>query len=110
MFVGWLTSPRCGDAPQGRDPADDFQADKASERTGNLLERGLEGQLRAAGGYFTTGAMTTPGGRGSGRPRAERRPASCSSRMPPARSAAFIISASEGGNQYLRISPLARAL
>ncbi len=31
------------DALQGRDPADDFQADKASERTGNLLERGLEG-------------------------------------------------------------------
>ncbi len=43
------------DALQGRDPADDFQADKASERTGNLLERGLEG-LRCArlGGYFTT--------------------------------------------------------
>jgi aspartyl-tRNA(Asn)/glutamyl-tRNA(Gln) amidotransferase subunit A len=42
------------DALQGRDPADDFQADKASERTGNLLERGLDWLLRAAGGYFTT--------------------------------------------------------
>nr|WP_264637846.1 amidase family protein [Klebsiella pneumoniae] len=31
------------DALQGRDPADDFQADKASERTGNLLDRELEG-------------------------------------------------------------------
>jgi aspartyl-tRNA(Asn)/glutamyl-tRNA(Gln) amidotransferase subunit A len=43
------------DALQGRDPGDGFQADKASERTANLLSRGLEG-LRCAtlGGYFTT--------------------------------------------------------
>ncbi len=40
------------DALQGRDPADDFQADKASERTGNLLERGLEGCAARGWGLF----------------------------------------------------------
>lgn len=43
------------DALQGRDPADDFQADKASERTGNLLDRELEG-LRCA----RLGAISPP--------------------------------------------------
>ncbi len=72
------------DALQGRDPADDFQADKASERTGNLLDRELEG-LRCArlGGYFTTGAMTTPGRPWIGSPTRWAPTASCSSRMPP---------------------------
>lgn len=91
------------DALQGRDPADGFQADKASERTANLLPRGLEG-LRCAtlGGYFSTWcdndarAAVTRVAQALGAheelifPEAEL-----------ARSAAFIISASEGGNQYL---------
>ncbi|PXW36468.1 aspartyl-tRNA(Asn)/glutamyl-tRNA(Gln) amidotransferase subunit A [Klebsiella oxytoca] len=91
------------DALQGRDPADGFQADKASERTANLLPRGLEG-LRCAtlGGYFSTwcdndariavARVTQALGANEELifPEAEL-----------ARSAAFIISASEGGNQYL---------
>ncbi len=91
------------DALQGRDPADDFQADKASERTGNMLERGLEG-LRCArlGGYFTTWCDD------DARAAVERvaHALSADSELQfadaaLARSAAFIISASEGGNQYL---------
>ncbi len=91
------------DALQGRDPADDFQADKASERTGNLLERGLEG-LRCArlGGYFTTWCDD------DARAAVDRvaHALSADSELQfadaaLARSAAFIISASEGGNQYL---------
>ena len=91
------------DALQGRDPGDGFQADKASERTANLLSRGLEG-LRCAtlGGYFTTwcdndarAAVARVAGSLAAHeelifPEAEL-----------ARSAAFIISAAEGGNQYL---------
>ncbi len=91
------------DALQGRDPGDGFQADKASERTANLLSRGLEG-LRCAtlGGYFTTwcdndarAAVARVAGALAAHeavifPEAEL-----------ARSAAFIISAAEGGNQYL---------
>lgn len=72
------------DALQGRDPADDFQADKASERTGNLLDRELEG-LRCArlGGCSPPGAMTTPGRPWIGSPTRWAPTASCSSRMPP---------------------------
>ena len=91
------------DALQGRDPGDGFQADKASERTANLLSRGREG-LRCAtlGGYFTTwcdndarAAVARVAGALAAHeavifPEAEL-----------ARSAAFIISAAEGGNQYL---------
>ena len=83
------------DALQGRDPGDGFQADKASERTANLLSRGLEG-LRCAtlGGYFTTWCDNDAGSLAAHEelifPEAEL-----------ARSAAFIISAAEGGNQYL---------
>ena len=91
------------DALQGRDPGDGFQADKASERTANLLSRGLEG-LRCAtlGGYFTTwcdndarAAVARVAGALAAHeelifPEAEL-----------ARSAAFILSAAEGGNQYL---------
>lgn len=90
------------DALQGRDPGDGFQADKASERTANLLSRGLEG-LRCAtlGGYFTTwcdndarAAVARVAGALAAHeavifPEAEL-----------ARSAAFIISAAEGGNQH----------
>ncbi|MEL2241903.1 AtzE family amidohydrolase [Leclercia adecarboxylata] len=91
------------DVLQGQDPADSFQADRASEPTANRLCRGLEG-LRCAtlGGYFSTWcdndarAAVARVARALGVqeelifPEAEL-----------ARSAAFIISASEGGNQYL---------
>ncbi len=91
------------DALQGRDPADDFQADKASERTGNLLERGLEG-LRCArlGGYFTT--WCDDDARAAVDRVAHALGADSELQFADAalaRSAAFIISASEGGNQYL---------
>ncbi len=91
------------DALQGRDPADDFQADKASERTGNLLERGLEG-LRCArlGGYFTT--WCDDDARAAMDRVAHALGADSELQFADAalaRSAAFIISASEGGNQYL---------
>lgn len=91
------------DALQGRDPSDGFQADKASERTANLLPRGLDGlRCAALGGYFTTwcdddarAAVASVAHALEGHeelifPEAEL-----------ARSAAFIISAAEGGNQYL---------
>lgn len=72
------------DALQGRDPADDFQADKASERTGNLLERGLEGcAARGWAAISPPGAMTTPGRPCIGLPTRWAPTASCSSRMPP---------------------------
>ncbi len=91
------------DALQGRDSADDFQADKASERTGNLLERGLEG-LRCArlGGYFTT--WCDDDARAAVDRVAHALGADSELQFADAalaRSAAFIISASEGGNQYL---------
>lgn len=91
------------DALQGRDPADDFQADKASERTGNLLDRGLEG-LRCArlGGYFTT--WCDDDARAAVDLVAHALGADSELQFADAalaRSAAFIISASEGGNQYL---------
>ncbi len=91
------------DALQGRDPADDFQADKASERTGNLLDRELEGLAARGWGLFHhLGAMTTPGRPWIGSPTRWAPTASCSSRMPPWHARRlFIISASEGGNQYL---------
>lgn len=80
-----------------------FRPTKASERTANLLSRGLEG-LRCAtlGGYFTTwcdndarAAVARVAGALAAHeavifPEAEL-----------ARSAAFILSAAEGGNQYL---------
>ncbi len=91
------------DALQGRDPADDFQADKASERTGNLLDRELEG-LRCArlGGYFTT--WCDDDARAAVDRVAHALGADSELQFADAalaRSAAFIISASEGGNQYL---------
>lgn len=91
------------DALQGRDPDDGFQADKGREPVSTLLPRGLEG-LRCAvlGGYFSTwcdddareavsrAARALDAGEEQIFPEAEL-----------ARSAAFIISASEGGNHYL---------
>ncbi len=75
----------------------------ASERTGNLLERGLEG-LRCArlGGYFTT--WCDDDARAAVDRVAHALGADSELQFADAalaRSAAFIISASEGGNQYL---------
>ncbi|MEE7533907.1 AtzE family amidohydrolase [Klebsiella huaxiensis] len=91
------------DALQGRDPADGFQADKASERTANLLPRGLEG-LRCAtlGGYFSTWCdndARTAVARVAHALGAHEELIFPEAEL--ARSAAFIMSASEGGNQYL---------
>ena len=91
------------DALQGRDPADGFQADKASDRTMNLLSRGLDG-LRCAtlGGYFATWCDN------DARTAVEQVAHALDvqdellfAQAELARSAAFIVSASEGGNQYL---------
>ncbi|MDJ1656941.1 AtzE family amidohydrolase [Raoultella sp. Ech2A] len=91
------------DALQGRDPGDGFQADKASERTSNLLPRGLEG-LRCAvlGGYFSR--WCDDDARAAVARVAQALDAREELLFPEAelsRSAAFIISASEGGNHYL---------
>lgn len=49
------------DALQGRDPGDGFQADKASERTANLLSRGLEGRAAPPSAVILQrGAITMP--------------------------------------------------
>lgn len=91
------------DALQGRDPADGFQADKASDRTMNLLSRGLDG-LRCAtlGGYFAIWCDN------DARAAVELVAHALDvqdellfAQAELARSAAFIVSASEGGNQYL---------
>ncbi len=91
------------DALQGHDPYDAFQADAASEPTQPLLSRGQEG-LRCAvlGGYFTTWCDD------DSRTALKRVAQALDAREELifaeaglARSAAFIISASEGGNQYL---------
>lgn len=91
------------DALQGRDPDDGFQADKGSEPVSTLLPRGLEG-LRCAvlGGYFSTWCDDDAREAVS---RAARALDAGEEQIFPeadlARSAAFIISASEGGNHYL---------
>lgn len=91
------------DALQGRDPGDGFQADKASERTANLLPRGLEG-LRCAtlGGFFSTWCDNDARAAVARVARAlEAHEELIFPEAELARSAAFIISAAEGGNQYL---------
>ena len=91
------------DALQGRDPADGFQADKASERTVNLLPRGLNGlRCAALGGYFTTWCDDDARAAVASVARAlEAHEELMFPEAELARSAAFIISAAEGGNQYL---------
>lgn len=91
------------DALQGRDPDDDAQADRAAAPASPLLERGLDG-LRCAvlGGYFTTWCDSDA--RTAVAQVAQALGADRELQFPEAelsRSAAFIISASEGGNQYL---------
>ncbi|WP_249023157.1 MULTISPECIES: AtzE family amidohydrolase [Kluyvera] len=91
------------DALQGRDPADGFQADKASDRTMNLLSRGLDG-LRCAilGGYFATWCDNDARAAVEQVARAlDVQDELLFAQAELARSAAFIVSASEGGNQYL---------
>ncbi|MRT47270.1 AtzE family amidohydrolase [Raoultella sp. RIT712] len=91
------------DALQGLDPDDDAQADRAVAPASPLLERGLNG-LRCAvlGGYFTTWcdsdarAAVAQVAQALGADRELQ-----FSEAELSRSAAFIISASEGGNQYL---------
>ncbi|XXD10304.1 AtzE family amidohydrolase [Klebsiella sp. R445] len=91
------------DALQGLDPDDDAQADRAVAPASPLLERGLDG-LRCAvlGGYFTTWcdsdarAAVAQVAQALGADRELQ-----FSEAELSRSAAFIISASEGGNQYL---------
>ncbi|AEN64245.1 amidohydrolase, AtzE family [Enterobacter soli] len=91
------------DALQGRDSSDSFQADSSREQTRPLLDRGLDG-LRCAvlGGYFST--WCDADARAAVARVAKALDAHDELLFPDAelaRSAAFIISASEGGNQYL---------
>ncbi|QNK09661.1 AtzE family amidohydrolase [Enterobacter sp. JUb54] len=91
------------DALQGLDPDDDAQADRAVAPASPLLERGLNG-LRCAvlGGYFTTWCDSDA--RAAVAQVAQALGADQELQFSEAelsRSAAFIISASEGGNQYL---------
>ncbi|MDR3432191.1 MAG: AtzE family amidohydrolase [Rouxiella aceris] len=91
------------DAIQGQDSADAFQADQPTGETFLLLSRGQQG-LRSAvlGGYFTT--WCDDHARAAVQCVAQALEAQEEVQMPQAelaRSAAFIISASEGGNQYL---------
>ncbi|QHA85785.1 AtzE family amidohydrolase [Serratia rhizosphaerae] len=91
------------DALQGRDPKDAFQAERPAQLTAMQLTRGMEG-LRCAvlGGYFTT--WCDDDARDALRRAARALEAHDELMFPEAelaRSAAFILSASEGGNQYL---------
>lgn len=96
------------DALQGRDTSDGFQADSSREQTRSLLDRGLDG-LRCAvlGGYFNTWCDNDAREAVARVAKAlEVQDELQFSDAELARSAAFIISASEGGNQYL---PLLRS-
>lgn len=91
------------DALQGHDTSDAFQADMAAQPTQPLLSRGLEG-LRCAvlGGYFTSWCdddVRTAVNRVAHALDAHETLTFSEAEL--SRSAAFIISASEGGNQYL---------
>lgn len=91
------------DALQGADPEDGFQAHRPPSPTLDLLNRGQEG-LRCAvlGGYFRTWCDTDARDAVDAVARALR--AGDEIIFPDAalaRSAAFILSASEGGNRYL---------
>ena len=97
------------DALQGTDPADNFQADKPTRMTFSELSRGQEG-LRTAvlGGFFNT--WCDDNAKAAVKRVAQALEAQDEVEMPQAelaRSAAFIITASEGGNQYL---PLLRTI
>lgn len=97
------------DAIQGADPQDAFQADKPTTATFHSLTRGQQG-LRTAvlGGYFST--WCDDDAKAAVQQVAKALEAQEEVEMPQAelaRSAAFLITASEGGNQYL---PLLRSI
>lgn len=97
------------DAMQGTDTHDAFQADKPTTETFSQLSRGQQG-LRTAvlGGYFNT--WCDESAKEAVKRVAQALEAQDEVEMPQAelaRSAAFIITASEGGNQYL---PLLRTI
>jgi len=97
------------DALQGTDPQDAFQADKPATETFSHLTQGQQG-LRCAvlGGYFST--WCNDDAKAAVQLVAKALEAQAEIELPQAelgRSAAFIISASEGGNQYL---PLLRTI
>ena len=91
------------DVLQGRDPADDFQAERPVEQSSPLLARGLDGlRCGVLGGYFSH--WCDDDARAAVARVAQDLDAREEYLFPEAelaRSAAFIISASEGGNQYL---------
>lgn len=94
---------RVYDALQGRDPQDSFQAEKALHPTHRLLELGLDGlRCGVLGGYFQT--WCSEDARIAVATAAKVLNAQDEVMLPEAelaRNAAFIISASEGGNHYL---------
>lgn len=97
------------DAMQGTDPQDTFQADKPTTETFSRLTLGQQG-LRTAvlGGYFST--WCDEHAKAAVQQVAKALDAQEEVEMPQAelaRSAAFLITASEGGNQYL---PLLRSI
>lgn len=109
---------RVYDALQGRDPQDSFQAEKAIHPAHRLLEHGLEGlRCGVLGGYFQS--WCSDEARDAVTVAAKALNAEDEVLFPEAelaRTAAFIITASEGGNQYLpalrtqpeRFEPLSR--
>ncbi|WP_158783444.1 AtzE family amidohydrolase [Pantoea sp. BAV 3049] len=106
------------DALQGRDPQDSFQAEKAIHPTHQQLEHGMEGlRCGVLGGYFQT--WCSEEARTAVATAAKALNAQDEVTLPEAelaRTAAFIITASEGGNHYLpalksvpdRFEPLSR--
>ncbi|MDN4629420.1 AtzE family amidohydrolase [Erwinia sp. PsM31] len=91
------------DALQGRDPQDSFQAEKAIQPVHRLLEQGAQG-LRCAvlGGYFQT--WCDDDARAAVAQAAKALDAQEEVLMPEAalaRTAAFILTAAEGGNAWL---------
>ncbi|MGE9552012.1 AtzE family amidohydrolase [Erwinia amylovora] len=91
------------DALQGRDPQDSFQAEKAVHPTHRLLEHGLEGlRCGVLGGYFQTWCSEearTAVATAAKALNAQDEVTLAEAEL--ARTAAFIITASEGGNHYL---------
>lgn len=106
------------DALQGRDPQDSFQAEKAIHPTHRLLEHGLDNlRFGVLGGYFQT--WCSDDARAAVALAAKALNAQDEVLFPEAelaRTSAFIITASEGGNAYLpalqtspeRFEPLSR--
>ncbi|WP_034912525.1 AtzE family amidohydrolase [Erwinia sp. 9145] len=109
---------RVYDALQGHDADDRFQSDTAVQPVSPLLMRGTEGlRVGVLGGYFTT--WCDDAARGAVAAVAKALNAQDEITLPEAelaRSAAFMITASEGGNHYLpalrnapdRMEPLSR--